>query len=231
MTTARIAIVEDEAILRNELSFQLQHMGYEVQAFENSTQLYRAMAVRKFDIVILDIGLEGEDGLSICTYLRENDRQTGIVFVTARALRNDRLNGLRAGADAYLSKPIDIDELFLLIQRLIERSETKPAPEKFEPKHEQGWCLTPDREYLHCPGKMRVRMSANEVLILGALLRKPGEVVAGIGLAEALGMLPDEYNKHRIEVIISRLREKIFRETGITLPIMAKRGVGYYFLA
>lgn len=231
MTPARIAIVEDEAILRDELSFQLQHMGYEVQAFENSAQLYRAMAVRKFDIVILDIGLEGEDGLSICTYLRENDRQTGIVFVTARALRNDRLNGLRAGADAYLSKPIDIDELFLLIQRLSDRSPARPASETWEPAPKNVWHLAPDREFLHCPDKQRVRLSANEVLILGTLLRKAGEVVAGIELAGALGMLPDEYNKHRIEVIISRLRDKVLRETGLTLPIMTKRSVGYYFLA
>src|SRR5574343_1426377 len=75
----RIAIVEDEPMLREELAFQLRHMGFSVNTFENAQQFYRWLAVEKFDVVILDIGLAGEDGLSICAHLREHDRDVVLI--------------------------------------------------------------------------------------------------------------------------------------------------------
>ena len=113
-----VAIVEDEMILREELSFQLTHLGFEVHAFENAEQFYRYLAVHPETMVVLDIGLTGEDGLSICRHLRSANAEMGIVFVTARSLREDRLIGLQAGVDAYLTKPVDIVELVLILRRL-----------------------------------------------------------------------------------------------------------------
>lgn len=225
-----IAIVEDEAVLREELAFQLRHFGFAVETFESATQLYRRLAVGQFDAVVLDIGLHGEDGLSICSYLREHDKQIGIVFVTARALRDDRLVGLQAGADAYLTKPVDIDELHLLLKRLCERANSagSPAPEAAT-LGDGEWRLDTDSEFLYVPGNLRVRLTLNELRLLGVMLEKPGKVVGGQELALALGLLPDEYNKHRVEVIISRLRDKVQRETGVILPVKSKRGVGYAF--
>jgi DNA-binding response OmpR family regulator len=111
-----IAIVEDERILRDELAFQLTHLGFAVETFETAAQLYRRLAVCRYAVVVLDIGLADEDGLSICRYLRRHDKQLGLVFITARATRDDRLTGLQAGGDAYLTKPVDIDELALAAQ-------------------------------------------------------------------------------------------------------------------
>jgi DNA-binding response OmpR family regulator len=119
--TALVAVVEDDAALRDELSFQLQHHGFQVVAFADAYGLYRHMATNKVAAVVLDIGLPGEDGLSIARLLRGHDAQLGIVFLTARAQREDRLTGLQTGADAYLTKPVDLDELVLLLRRLLAR--------------------------------------------------------------------------------------------------------------
>ncbi len=112
-----VSVVEDEPVLRQELAFQLGHLGFAVETFETAAAFYRYLAVRPRTIAVLDIGLPDEDGLSICHHLRQHDSQMGIVFVTARALRDDKLTGLNAGADAYLVKPIDVDELVLILSR------------------------------------------------------------------------------------------------------------------
>ena len=75
-----VVIVEDEPVLREELAFQLGHLGFAVEAFESANQLYRHLATAHVPLVVLDIGLEGEDGLSVCQYLRSHDSRIGIVF-------------------------------------------------------------------------------------------------------------------------------------------------------
>lgn len=228
-----IAIVEDERILRDELAFQLTHLGFAVETFETAAQLYRRLAVCRYAVVVLDIGLDNEDGLSICRYLRQHDKQLGLVFITARATRDDRLTGLQAGGDAYLTKPVDIDELALLLRRLAERAGDAlsggPAT-RLDPSAAPGsWRLESGGDILHAPDGQRIRLGLNEARVLQVLLRRPGEVATARELAKALGLLPDEYDKHRIEVIISRLRDKVLRETGLTFPLYTRRGLGYRF--
>lgn len=222
-----IALVEDETILREELTFQLSQLGFAVESFENASQLFRRLAVHHFAVVILDIGLHGEDGLSVGSYLRRHDKQIGIVFVTARAQREDKLTGLHAGADAYLSKPVDIDELALILRRLVERGRDETG--LHEKPEQLFWDLDRGGNFLLAPAGQRVRLSINEMRLLRVLLGKSGQVAVTSELATALGQLPDDYDKHRIEVIISRLREKVLRETGKVLPVLARRGVGYVF--
>ncbi len=227
-----VAIVEDELILREEMAFQLRHMNFEVETFENAAQFYRRLAVVKFDSVILDIGLDGEDGLSICQYLREHDAHIGIIFSSARGLREDRLLGLDNGADAYLIKPVDMDELVLILRRLKQRTSfplaTTTTPNTRNAKV-GDWCLDATTGLLTTPTGLGIRLSLNELQLLGNLMRKPEEISVHNELSRALGMMPEEFNKHRIEVILSRLREKVRRETGVNLPILSKRGLGYMF--
>jgi two-component system, OmpR family, response regulator PhoP len=222
-----ISIVEDEAILRDELAFHLEHHGFRVEAFKNAAQFYRYLAARPSTIAVLDIGLEGEDGLSICEYLRSYDLQMGIVFVTARSLRDDRLTGLDAGADAYLVKPVDIDELVLILKRLAQRFTAPSATLPNAGPHPLSWKLDAASGFLTAPNGARIRISMNEFQLLGVLFKTPGTPCSHTELAVALGLLPDEYDKHRVEVIFSRLRDKVTRHTGLSLPIQVERGVGY----
>ena len=227
-----IAIVEDELILREEMAFQLQHMGFKIESFENAAQLYRRLAVVRFDAVILDIGLDGEDGLSICQHLRQHDTHIGIIFATARGMREDRRLGLDNGADSYLIKPVDIDELVLTLRRLEQRASVFHAAantQKTGNAKVGDWSLDGTTGMLTTPKGLGVRLSLSELQLLGNLMSKPEVVSVHNELSRVLGLMPEDFNKHRIEVIFSRLRDKVRRETGASLPIVSKRGLGYMF--
>lgn len=224
-----VALVEDEPVLREEMAFQLRHLGFRVEPFENAAQFYRHMAAARSTVAILDIGLPAEDGLSICRHLREHDNQMGIVFVTAHGLREDRLRGLGAGADAYLAKPVDMDELVLILERLALRSggqaqaQARPLPES----RSGAWSLDLGTALLVTPNGVRFRVTANESIFLQKMMHKAGDACTPVELAAAIGIYPDDLDKHRVEVIISRLRGKVQRSAGIALPVRAVRGVGY----
>lgn len=223
-----VSVVEDEAVLRQEMAFQLSCNGFAVEAFESATAFYRYLATRPRTIAVLDIGLSGEDGLSICRYLREHDERMGIVFVTARSLREDRLEGLASGADAYLVKPVDMDELVLILKRLAARfAQDDAAAAPARAVSAGGWQLDPFSGFLLAPNQTRLRLSMNEQQVFKALLARAGEVCRSGELALAIGFNPDEVDKHRIEVIVSRLRSKVERECGLVLPVRSVRGQGY----
>ena len=126
---------------------------------------------------------------------------------------------------------MDIDELALLLRRLAERAgDTLGWPTPGPLQLPSGWWLEPGGDVLRAPDGARIRLSLNEARLLQELLHRPDEVVTSQELARTLGLLPDEYDKHRLEVIISRLRDKVLRETGQTLPLRARRGLGYRFV-
>lgn len=116
-----IALVEDEPLSRQVLGFHLRHLGYQVHDFSDAAGFYTHLETHMIDIALLDIGLPGEDGISICRKLRAKDQHMGIVFITGKTQRNDRLDGLEAGADTFLTKPIDLAELSLILKRLSTR--------------------------------------------------------------------------------------------------------------
>ena len=225
-----ISIVEDEPVLRQEMAFQLRHLGFEVQAFDCAAAFYRYLAVRPRTIAVLDIGLTGEDGLSICRHLREHDPHMGIVFLTAHGLREDRLAGLAVGADAYLVKPVDIDEIVLIIKRLAIRfASSAQAPTQKPPLTMSigSWRMEPGSGFITAPNGVDVRLSVSEGQLLRVLASKAGAPCNHAEMATALGLHPDEFSKHRAEVIVSRLRSKVTRVTGLNLPVLAVRGMGY----
>jgi len=224
-----VAIVEDEPIIREELAFQLRHLGFEVETFETAAAFYRFLVTRTCILTVLDIGLEGEDGLSVCQHLRAHDAHMGIVFVTGRAMRDERLAGLSAGADAYLTKPVDTDELALILRRLAARHKAagNAGAADGEPPPVGGWHLDRGLIALHAPNAMRVPLTVNELQLLGVLTERAGEICNYVELATALGIEINGGDKHRIEVIVSRLRQKIERETGLKLPLRTVRNCGY----
>lgn len=223
-----IAIVEDEPVLRDEMAFQLRHLGFAVETFEGATSFYRYLAVRPRTIAVLDIGLAGEDGLSVCRHLRAHDSDMGIVFLTARGQRDDRLIGLSAGADAYLTKPVDMDELVLILKRLALRFKAAPVASS-EPVAAASapWSVEPGLGFVTAPNGVRIRLSVSEAQLLRLLSSKAGAPCNQAEMALALGLHPEEFSKHRAEVIVSRLRSKVERAAGVALPLQAVRGVGY----
>lgn len=239
-----VGLVEDEPVLREELTFQLQHRGFNVLAFEDATALYRHLATGSaLAALVLDIGLPGENGLSVAQLLRQHHPLMGLVFVTARHLRDQRLEGLAAGADGYLTKPVDMDELDLLLRRLLERHThttlfTQAAtpftlpPTLAGSTDALGWQLHHQQATLHAPNGCQIRLTLTEWQLLTALLAAPpGQPRAHAELAHAIHLMSDEWNRHRLEVIVSRLRAKVERESGLAAPVGTVRGVGYIWNA
>ncbi len=223
-----VSIVDDENDARLKMASQLETLGFQVKTFENAHQFYRYLAIRPITIAVLDIGLPEEDGISICKYLRDHNQSMGIVFVTDRDTRDDRLAGLAAGADAYMIKPVDIDELALVIKRLSLRlMRHKRASDLPRQGSVKSWHMEPNSIFLIAPNGIRLKLTANESLILRALLKKKGAVCTHVELGIAIGLHPDELNKHRIEVILSRLSSKVKRLSGLTLPLQSFRSMGY----
>lgn len=234
MPNYTISIVEDEKILRDELAFQLKHHGFKVETFSDANSFYRFLAVNPNTVAVLDIGLEGENGLSVCQYLRTFNKQIGIVFVTARSLRDERLEGLEAGADAYLVKPVDVSELIVILRRLGERyydathgGDSPTLPPTHPALH---WVFKSKNRALISPQGIETNLTLSEFQLMSALVQKDNMFCSHVELGLALGLHPDDLDKHRIEVILSRLRAKIERQTGVTLPLRSLRGVGYSLL-
>lgn len=224
-----VSIVEDERILREELTFQLQQLGFDVQAFADVEAFFRYLAVNQKTLLVLDIGLNGEDGLSACRYLREHGVALGIVFVTARSLQDERMLGLEAGADAYLVKPVNAHELAVILHNLGQRLFGATLPPDDAVKIVPSWRVDSGKGVLLGPNAIAMPLSRDEERLLNVLLEHPNDVCPTIELALAIGMMLDTQNKHRIEVILSRLRQRTLRLTGRELPLRTIRGMGYQF--
>lgn len=116
-----VYLIEDDQDLRRNLSLLLTARGFSVSGCGSAESFYRDFAVKPASVVVLDIGLPGEDGLSICRHLRTHFPLIGLIIVSARGMHEDRIAGLQDGADAYLVKPVEVDELVLGINRLADR--------------------------------------------------------------------------------------------------------------
>jgi len=219
-----IYLVEDDDDLREELLVGLTEQGFVVHGFDGAGPFYKAYAAKPADIVILDVGLEGEDGLSIATHLRTS-QSVGIIMATGRGSVDDRIDGLSTGADAYLVKPVDIRELAATIQALSSRlnargviaSTAVPAWSLLE----GGWILSDGLGN-------RLRLTTAEQRLLSGLLRERGQIVARRALVEALEEDVFEYDYAHLDTIISRLRRRA-RKAKMELPLHAIRGMGFSF--
>lgn len=254
-TAAHVYIVEDEEVLRNELCFVLSRSGFSVEGVATATELYRRLAVKNAAVIVLDIGLDGEDGLSICKYLRGHDPSLGIVFLTARGLRDDRITGLVAGADAYLVKPVEIQEIVLVIERLMARRDYMGRPGADTSSAENvgahsapaempaaggpvaqapavadasSWNLDVAFGQLRAPNGHICSLSDVERKLVFCLMSEKGQPVSSEQLANKLNIPIESYQRHRVEVIISRLRKSVEQAVGLKLPLFSVRGVGYF---
>jgi len=125
----RILLVEDEASIRNTMKLNLELSDYEVVTAENGAEALDKVQNQHFDLLILDVMLPDLDGYQICEQIRLSDFETTIIFVTARNTGEDRIRGLKLGADDYLTKPFELEELLLRVKKLLQRA-GKSSPEE-----------------------------------------------------------------------------------------------------
>jgi two-component system response regulator PhoP len=227
----RVAVLEDDADLRDDILVPgLRDFGFDITGAGTAAELYRHMLRQPFDMVVLDIGLPDEDGLSVVRHLRELS-DMGIVMLTGQRTREDRIKALSDGADAYLAKPADVEVLAATLHSLSRRLQGRaPTPQPPASKPDGHWHLDTDGWCLVSPSGAVVALTVPERSVLHTLIERAGAPVGREALISALTGDVYDFDPHRLDMVIHRLRRKISEQTGETAPLVTARGAGYLFV-
>lgn len=224
---AHLLIVDDDERIRTLLRRFLVRNGYFVTTARDAAQARRLLAGLEFDLIVLDVMMPGEDGISLTRALRRNS-QTPILLLTAKGDTDDRISGLEAGADDYLPKPFEPRELLLRIAAILRRM---PTVESLGPKFLTLGPLRYDAAKGELwQGETPVRLTGSEQTLMRRLAQTPGEAVDRPTLIEELGREPDEggeNSERAIDVQITRLRRKIEPDPREPRYLQTVRGAGY----
>lgn len=218
----RVALVEDDADLRDGTAEFLRELGFPVRTFDRAETLYADLETRAIDVVVLDVGLPGENGFVAAEKLHARS-DIAIVMVTAHGSLDDRLLGLKRGADTYLVKPVDLRELAANIDAVARRLPLLPSA---APARSGHWQLSADWT-LVSPDSQSLALTSKEYLLFKVLADARGETVPKCVLLERLyGSAAVGCN--RLDVLLSRLRKKFERSTiRLPLPIKSVTAIGY----
>ena len=217
---AHILVVDDDDRIRELLKRFLIKSGHRVTSAADAETARRMLATLTFDLVILDIMMPGEDGLSLLSAVREKD-DTPVILLTARGMAGDRIEGLRRGADDYVPKPFEPEELALRITAILKRTAKAAPPEEIILS---GRVFDRDRGELG-EGKDRVRLTDTEIVLLKRLSETPGEAVSRLDLAQI-----SSGSERSVDVQVTRLRRKIEPDHREPMHLQTVRGVGYRLL-
>ncbi len=244
-THARIALVEDDADLLNSTQEYLRLAGFPVWGVGSAEEFFRRFVADPVDVVVLDIGLPGEDGLSVTELLKRNP-QVAVIILSARDALEDRLSGLRAGADRYLVKPVNLAELAANIEAVVSRLALQSTSHLLElprqtreprrssdsvTEHHGHWCLTLQDWFLGAPDGRNVKLTAREFALLHRLIEVQGQAVPKKTLADEIFGARTMTGPERLNVLIARLRKKATQELGQELPLKTAHQIGYAFTA
>ena len=224
-----ILVVEDDAGMRDDILIPgLREAGLQAIGAGSAAEAYRCMLTRDFSLFILDVGLPDEDGFTMVRHLRPLT-DAGIVMLTGRKRGNaDRIRGLDEGADVYLSKPVDIDLLAATVRSLLRRLR---QPKTWRPDVAlPGWRFDMDSWHLASPRGTKVRLTHAERLVVSLLAASSGQTVPRDTIISRLAKDVHDFDPHRLEMLIHRLRRKVLSITNEHLPLNAVRGVGYVLL-
>lgn len=226
---ARIIVVEDESALREDIVLYLQSEGHEVAQLPSGRGLDDILADGA-DIVILDINLPGESGLDIAARLRRTSR-LGIIMLTARRLEHDRLAGLDAGADMYLSKPVSFRELAAHVRALCRRMLTDGEIPAVAEVPGTPWLLKRTTWRLAPPTGPEIPLTKLELQFLACLADAPDSSVMRNELMQVIYGAALDSNSRALDAMVRRLRVKAEKTSGVALPLQAVYASGYAFTA
>ena len=218
-TPGRVLVIEDEPLLLEATVTYLNMEGFVADGVAGLNAATQWMRTHLFDILILDLGLGDGDGLD---WLQRSSalQGKGVIITTARGEASQRIDGVKAGADVYLVKPVQLEELASLVSNLLRRMSGSVNP---------SWTLNRTDWTLRSSSGMAVRLTHSESVLLQKMADKPGAVVPRQDLAISLGHDPEAYDFRRMEILVRRLRQKVKLGLGTELPLETVRKIGYAF--
>ena len=216
----RVLIVEDDKVLREGLSHYLHDAGYQADAAATGTEADTILVHEDYDLVILDIGLPGLDGLEVLRRMRSRSRYVPALVLTARDSLDDRVHGLDMGADDYLLKPFALLELEARIRAVVRRGQATS-----DAKIVYGALVLDSQARRAWLSGQPLKLTAREWNILEFLVLRAGKMVNKNQIVSAISSCDEDVSYNSIEVYISRLRSKL-ELAGIR--IRSVRGFGYY---
>lgn len=229
-----LLIVEDDELVQSLLAAYLQNEDFKVSLAATGKEMLACIDSEPIDLVLLDLGLPDEDGLVLARQVRARS-SLPIIVLTARKEQKDRLAALEIGADDYLTKPFDPEELVLRVRNLLYRADRGPLQEALRQRTEifrfEGWTLDAGAHSLTGPGDNKISLTRGEFNLLAALARAPNRVLSRDYLLDAVSQDADAPTDRLIDVLVSRVRKKIEKNPKKPEIITTVVGCGYKFSA
>lgn len=228
-TKRRVLIVDDDATTRITLASYFEKEGYCVYEARDGDEMWAAFEQYAIDLVLLDIRLPGEDGLSLLKDIRKNS-QIGIIMVTGKSDEVDRIVALEMGADDYVVKPFNSRELLARSKNLINRTTAQVHVSKADSvRRFSGWTLYVDKRRLESSSGENIHLTRGEFEILNAMVTKKGHVLSRDNLLDYISHREWDPSDRTIDVLIGRIRRKIEDDPQNPALIQTVHGIGYVF--
>lgn len=213
---ANIVILDDETEICDEVSTALRANGHEVRTAGTIASCRLLLMQSPVDILIVDRMLPDGDGLELVEQLRADGERCAVVVFTAKDASQDRITGFKSGADHYLTKPVRLEELNVVIDALVWRLRLRAE-----------WVYNADTFTLKTPSKDQIRFTTTEGTIFLALVQSVGQVVSRQEIVRALGKNELAYDARNLDVMVMRIKKKIASNSRAPLVVKTVHGVGY----
>lgn len=217
----KVLILEDEPVLLEAYLAFLNLDGFIADGLNSLKAAKSWLLTHDFDILILDLGFNDGDGL---TWLNNNPplQNKGLIIVTARDTIRDKIAGIKAGADAYLTKPVPLEIVSATAHNLYKRIQKSSLPQ---------WQINATNWMLTAPDNQSLKLTHSEMQLLLPFTKKRNQIIKRDQLIEELGHSTEYYDLRRLEIMIRRLRNKVLKNFGSNLPLETVHGQGFAFSA
>ncbi len=224
----RVLLVEDDQDLCETIKTYLSLVGFSVTAVNCGADYYKALAADTFNAAIIDINLPDQSGLVLAEYTRKNT-QLAIIILTAGDTLKMRIESYQKGSDLFLAKPVDCQELEAAIKSLVSRKISASHHSSGTDIEHDVWSLDRHSRQLFSPDGKAISLTGKEYHFLDLLAVTPGVAIKREYLLDQLYSCNDDSTNHSLETLVSRVRNKITRLSGLSSPILCVYGVGYSF--
>lgn len=216
----RVLVVEDDASLSGQLARDLAKAGYATDTIDNGVDAEFMGSEEPYDLVVLDLGLPKRSGLEVLQNWRKQGNKVPVIILTARDAWHEKVDGFKAGADDYLTKPFHFEELMARIQAVLRRQKGQASPQL----HMSGLTLDEERQVVRTADGQEFELTGTEFRLLRYMMLNPGRILSKSVLTEHVYDYNSDKDSNVIEVYINRLRQKLGKDL-----IETRRGQGYVF--